>query len=156
MFERILVPLDGSHLAEAALPATCEIAKRFGSRIILLQALPLEGVLPVAGAVAETQEEEMDLVRQRSELDEQASNEYLTHLVNEFAAEGIAAEAAECSGDPAEAILSYLEGAEISLLVISSHGRGGLGRLVFGSVADKLLRASRVPMLVIHSKPDGA
>ncbi len=156
MFERILVPLDGSHLAEAALAPAAEVAKRFDAKLYLLQVLPLEGAPQLEGWKAEIPEEEAELERKQSELYECAANEYLTHVINKLAAAGIAAEAVVTMGDAADAILDCLKREEISLLVISSHGRGGLGRLIFGSIAEKVLHGTRVSVLVVHATPDGA
>jgi nucleotide-binding universal stress UspA family protein len=149
MFERILVPLDGSHLAEAALPPALAIATQFRSKLVLLQVIPFD-------LVDATAEAESPVKMQAEDLERRGANEYLTHLVNELASSHVAAEAKVIEAAPAEAILDCVKTEDIGLIVMSTHGRGGLGRLVFGSVADQLLRRSRVPVLVIRPAPDGA
>jgi nucleotide-binding universal stress UspA family protein len=145
MFELILVPLDGSHLAEAALGPAVAIAAQFRSKVLLVQVMPFD----VMGAVAEA---DLSAESETQVIEERAARDYLTHLVYDLAARGIAAEARVIEGDPAAVILNVLEAEDVALLVMSTHGRGGLARVVMGSVADQVLRESRVPTLLINAR----
>jgi len=141
MYEKILVPLDGSALAERAIRHAQEIARGGRSEILLLQAVNLP--MPVVP--------EAILVPDGKWLDE-AKKEAARYL------EGIAAPLREAGmrvrtmvddRPPADAILHVATREEVDLIVMSTHGRGGLGRMLMGSVAESVSRAtSRTVMLV--------
>ena len=83
------------------------------------------------------------------EVDRKEADQYLTNVCSTLASEGIAVSIATAQGEPAGAIVSYAKAADISLIVMSTHGRGGLSRPAFGSVAEKVVRNSSIPVLVI-------
>ena len=156
-FAHVVVPLDGSVLAEQALPVAAELARRSGATLDLVR-------------VAETYRDELpdmppsvlispsyrSIVEQFAELEREAGA-YLDEAANRLAGEDVAATTEVLSGDPARLLLSYADRAHPDLIVMTSHGRGGLARWFFGSVADKLLTASRVPLLVVRARePDQA
>ena len=154
MYARILVPLDGSDLAERALPHAAEIAKNAGSEIILLQAVtPFASMLGQASAnEAAVTESLLTSTRQQHEGLMAIAREYLTKQATDLAAKGVKARAEVVEGSPANAILEYAQANEVGLIAMSTHGRSGLGRAVFGSVADAVLRNSGLPVLLIRSK----
>lgn len=167
MYERILVPLDGSELAEGALPHAREIAKQAGSEVVLLQAVtPFAAMLgqaaateaaafvgPSTAAVAPiVTEGATALARQQHEGIVSSAREYLGRWANELSKEGIKARAEIAEGAPAQVILDYAQANGVGLIAMSTHGRSGLGRAVFGSVADAVLRNSGLPLLLIRSK----
>ncbi len=161
MYELVLVPLDGSQMAEAALPDAQEIASRFQSKVVLFHAITprdqiVRETLPWGSLNPETEEVPVGLVKQRYEAERNAAETYLTSIMDRLAAEGIAVEAHLEEGRPADAILRYVEGAGVSLVVMSTHGRGGLGRMVFGSVADAVLRKSSTPILLVRALAEKA
>ena len=141
MYEKILVPLDGSALSEQAIRHAQEIARGTRSEILLLQAVNLP--LPVVP--------EAILIPDGKWLDE-AKKEAARYL------EGIAAPMREAGmrvrtllddRPPADAILHVARREEVDLIVMSTHGRGGLSRMLMGSVAEIVFRAtSRTVMLV--------
>ena len=128
MFEKILVSLDGSELAEAALPYGRELAECLGSEIHML------GVC--------------DLPR----LPERLLKAYVDDSASKFKRAGLRAKATVICGTPADVILEYAEKAGIDLIIMSTHGRSGLTRWVLGSVADKVLHSVTVPLFLINAK----
>jgi nucleotide-binding universal stress UspA family protein len=152
MYERILVPLDGSRLAEVALDHAAQIARRFESHLYLLRVVspfdtlssPGTGPLSPEGEEAPTR---IDLNRADAEV--KAANEYLNTLRDNLQADGIASTVMVLEGEAVPEILDYAESAGISLIVMSTHGRGGLKRSPFGSVAGSILQGSKIPLHVI-------
>ncbi len=146
MFKHILVPLDGSILAEKALPAALEVARRFDSKITLMrvaQTPVLPGVDGFAFAELEAtlrqqaREEAQDYLRaQAGSLRQQGYNVHY-HL--------------EVSQPVAETILNTADLLNVDAIVMSTHGWGGIRRWVYGSVADKVLRHAKVPVLLIRA-----
>ena len=114
MLQPILVPLDGSRLAEQALPYAQQLAEP-GCQLILL----------------EVGQDEDDLGLLERHADSCASLETAV-------------------GDPAEQILRVAKDLNVGLIVMTTHGRGALGRWAFGSVADAVTRTSPVPVFVVH------
>ena len=152
MYERILVPLDGSQVAEIALDHAAGIARLTKSSLALFQALaPLDLADNLAGAPLNAEEggRAINFDAERFEADKQRAEEYLRNLCGKLGEEGITAAAATAMGPPAELIVSYAREAAISLIVMSTHGHGGLSRPTFGSVAEKVLHNSPIPVLVI-------
>ena len=157
MYERILIPLDGSALAEGVLTYAGEVAEKFGSEVIIFQAIRPFGQVLAETAVpgdmvmsptaiqisADAAEDEVD--RERVE-----ALEYLDAVCRRFREQGVLARSQVVEGAAGAAILDYAKDAEVSLIAMSTHGRGGLKRLVFGSIADEVLRNAHVPLLLIH------
>lgn len=142
---RLLVPLDGSPLAEQALPYARAIATDT-TEIILLEVVPwAEEIRTVLGKVVATAAEVQEAYEAsaREEL-EAARKQWLGDRQN------VRIEVA--AGDPAEQILWVAERHAVDLIVMASHGRGALGRWAFGSVADRIARASTIPVMIIHPK----
>ncbi len=137
---KILVPLDGSALAEAALAKAVEIAKDSPkASLVLLRAA--EAPMLAGGDPVEAQ---VEVVRE--------AEEYLEHLAARLRAEGVAEVSTSVwYGPPAPAIVEAAEIAKADMIVMSTHGRSGLGRLFLGSVAESVLRATRTPILLLRS-----
>jgi nucleotide-binding universal stress UspA family protein len=141
MYGRLLVTLDGSALGEKAVPHAVALARAFGATLDLLRVVPL--ALPEgpsdAGAVSALAQE----------ADEAAG--YLGSLRGELAAAGLDCRTSVRSGDVADEILRHAEEIEADLIVMSTHGRSGLGRWVYGSVADRVLRQAETPVLLVRA-----
>jgi len=134
----ILVPLDGSTLAEAALPPAIDLARERGARLILLRATEAHG-----SPLADPAEAQVTAVR--------GAEAYLAGVRTRIhAAELPAVDTSVWYGPPADAIVEAARFRSVDLIVMSSHGRSGLGRLVLGSVAETVLRATAVPILLIR------
>lgn len=138
MYNRILVPLDGSDMAEGVLSQIEELASRNGTKVILLEVLSETGVLP------STAQREYNEARQ-----------YLEAIVHKLESQGIKAMATMCWGKPAEEIVDYARTHEVDLIAMSTHGRSGVSRWVFGSVAEKVLRSVFLPILNIREPIHG-
>ena len=147
MYEKILVPLDGSELAECSLEHVKKIASGEGApEVILLRVVELitpNEALPWVQAnytIAEVQ------TRRREQ-----AKEYLDLAVENLRKSGISAYGEAVEGRPAETIMEYARSHQIDLIVISSHGRSGIARWALGSVADRIIRHSSVPTLLISA-----
>jgi nucleotide-binding universal stress UspA family protein len=153
MYERILVPLGGSQVAEIALDHAAEIARMAKSNLVLFHVLaPLDPADSLTGEVPNPEEggpPSFNIDMERIEADKKFAEEYLRNLSGKVGEEQIRAMVATALGEPAEEIVSYATAADISLIVMSTHGRGGLSRPMFGSVAEKVLHNSPIPVLVI-------
>ncbi len=149
MFESILVSLDGSALAEQALAPAFTIAAQFGATVLLLRVVvPERPVLhqpplvpPPFGADAETL---------RSQVRE--AHDYLTRLELPLPRSGLLVHTRVLVGAPPASIVATATDSTIDLIVMSTHGRTGLTRLLYGSVAEAVLRGSPVPVLMIPNR----
>ena len=159
MFETIIVPLDGSELAEAALTPALELRERFGAHLLLLRSIESEAErlteAAVFGEAAVSAAVNVDVVDRMIEAERGEATAYLEAVKKRLGA-AVAAESEVRAGPAVEAIISLAAEREGALIVMSSHGRGGLGRLVFGSVADAVLRESHLPVLLIRPQAAGA
>jgi nucleotide-binding universal stress UspA family protein len=136
---KILVPLDGSMVAEAALPTACDFAERDGATISLLRAAE---AMTLPGA--DTVEAQVTAVRE--------AEEYLASVVRRLADKGIRrVETHVWYGPAAAAIVEAASAQKADLVVMCTHGRSGLGRLVLGSVAESVLRGTTTPILVVRA-----
>lgn len=157
-YERILVPLDGSPLAEAVLPHATAIAQKFNSELILLQVVPtftsrMRETAPTASAPAAS-ELSVDLARQLHSAERAAAKTYLEQAQQQLRTEGVLnARGLVEEGIPSRTILEVAKATDSNLIAMSTHGRTGIGRAVFGSVSDAVLRASTVPVLLV--RPEG-
>jgi nucleotide-binding universal stress UspA family protein len=134
---RVLVPLDGSALAEAAVSvAVGLLGDRPVSTLVLIRAV--DPRLPGADAV----EAQRDIVR--------AAEQYLAQVAARLERPGVTVKTAVWYGPPAASIVAAADAAGADMIVMTTHGRGGLGRLVLGSVAEAVLRATRRPLLLVR------
>jgi nucleotide-binding universal stress UspA family protein len=151
-FKYILVPLDGSPLAERALPATIALAQKFRSQIILLRVLDI----PVSTSPTSHPEVTIGWVREARQQAHQEAESYLTAVQGELDRQGIKTRILLRDTAPAQDILDVADAEDIDLIIMSSHGRGGLACWTFGSVAEKVARHSPCPVLLIRQKPETA
>lgn len=136
----VLVPLDGSTLAEQALPVGAALAARAGGTLHLVRAA--EPVTQVAPEVAREAAREAGAEVRR----------YLETIGRTTAAgHPGAVVTAELRGRPSDAVRRYADRQEVDLIVMTTRGRGGLARWWLGSVADELLRRSGTPLLLLHA-----
>ncbi len=148
MFQKILVCLDGSKLAEQILPYAAEQAARFGGSLVLFQVVSLASIPTPTGIesvpVAVPNDQLADA--------EAAARDYLNGLALPLRDKGMKVQCVTMVGHPADSIVSYAEENRFDLVAIATHGRSGLKRLVFGSVADYVIRKSGLPILLIKPK----
>jgi nucleotide-binding universal stress UspA family protein len=147
----ILVPLDGSPLSERALPAAMALAKAFESQIILLTALEVS--FPT---VATYDFDVSARILEAYEHMHEEAERYLAAKEGELREKGFNVRAQLSEASPADSIIDAAIAEEVDLIVMSSHGRGGLARWTFGSVADKVVRHSPCPVMLMRKKPESA
>ena len=137
--DKILVPLDGSMLAEAALSTALDLAGKDGATLGLLRAAEastLPGIDAVRAQITAIREAE----------------EYLAAVAKRLADKGIGrVETHVWYGPAAAAIVEAAAAQKADLIVMCTHGRSGLGRLVLGSVTESVLRGTTVPILVVRA-----
>jgi nucleotide-binding universal stress UspA family protein len=151
MFKHLLVPLDGSKSAEMALPMAKSLSGQFNSHITLLQVV----ALPYAvGFGHESSGTFSDLNSLNQEMKREATS-YMEAKRQALHQAGIQVDVQIVMGkSAAEAILTAVDELEADTIVMSTHGRSGLMRWVFGSVADKVLRHARVPTMLVRVPAD--
>jgi nucleotide-binding universal stress UspA family protein len=146
---KILVPLDGSPLAERALEPALSLAKAVDSDVILLRVVTGRDVVPEAltptGDNLDPEANELTA----SERDE--AEAYLQSIFRDRPNQHLFFDVQTTTGDIAEAIVAYVEKHHVDLIVMSSHGRSGLGRWLHGSVAEKVLRGADCATMIIRS-----
>ena len=130
MIHHVLVPLDGSQLAETALPIARQVVKTNG-RITLVTAVEDDSAPESALSRAE---------------------DYMEHTASDLKLRGYEVEIEIINGQPAEVIIQLAEKYRVDMVIMSTHGRSGLRRVLFGSITLKVLEESLVPVLVVPSR----
>jgi nucleotide-binding universal stress UspA family protein len=148
--KKILLPLDGSSVAEQAIPHAEALAQVLGADLVLFQAF--EPVRPVAieGGVAMSPA----MIKEEEEAKRGAALAYLDSVGNAFREQGLSTSSVVALGSPADKIIDYADASDIDLIAMSTHGRSGIGRWVFGSVTDKVLHAGDKPVLAVRASKE--
>ena len=141
MYKNVLVPLDGSSLAEKILPQVTELAGLTGAEVSLLRV-----VLAHTFPGADPTDAQVEVVRE--------AEEYLAGVAEQL--KGLQVSTHVRYGHDADEILNHAERDEIDLIAMSTHGRTGVGRFIMGSVADRVLRHSSKPVLLMRAKQESA
>jgi nucleotide-binding universal stress UspA family protein len=149
MKDQILVPLDGSELAESILPNALSVAHITGSSLVLLHAMPslsvaetMTGMFPVTPSVWESWEEEAKLAQ-----------DYVVSIAKRLTKTGLTVQTEVVEGEAAKVIVNYAKDhPSVRMIAMATHGRSGLGRLILGSVADRVLHTSPAPVLLVRTK----
>jgi len=150
MYRKILVPLDGSALSELALPHAEELARQFNSEIILIRvcqsvATPLE-LYPTLTGIPYDYYTELQVQMEKE------TRDYLIDLQKKLQLAGIKCRHLALEGFVPDAILEVATREAVDLIVMSTHGRSGLSRWVYGSVAAKILQAAPCPIFLVRAK----
>jgi nucleotide-binding universal stress UspA family protein len=154
MFERVLVPLDGSKVGEAALPVIEQLVAKLAAGTQV--EVTLFGVITIlrhwvvvgeASAPVSYTEEELELIKQRV-------TDYLTKTGESLKKWGVTIKTMVSSGNAADEILKAADEIKADLIAMSTHGRSGLRRLAFGSITDKVLHGASIPVLMVRA-PEG-
>jgi nucleotide-binding universal stress UspA family protein len=147
MYKHIMVPLDGSQLAECVLPHV--IALVTGCAIPRVTLVRVVTPLTVYGAElnGSLSPEVMTKVESESLA---VARTYLDKKAEQLKNSGIQADANVMFGNVLEALTDYVERNAVDLIVIATHGRSGISRWVWGSVADRILRSAKVPVLMVR------
>lgn len=154
MYRKILVPLDGSELAEKVLPHVEAIALGTGAEIVLLR-------VPIYPYVAPSPSAEMggwympEFSAEMTEDVQKEVAEYLDKVKDQLSTHGLKVSTAVKDGLASRAIIDYARAEGVDLIAMTTHGRTGLSRVVFGSVAEEVLRGADKPMLLVRPHSPG-
>jgi nucleotide-binding universal stress UspA family protein len=143
MYKTILAPLDGSKRAEAILPHVEEAARRYNAKVIFMQVIE-QTMLFVDPQIILVEKEQFEEVAKQAEA-------YLEGLRGEFRKKGIEVRTLTARGPTVKAIINAAEHENADLIAIASHGRTGLSRVFYGSVAAGILHRIDRPLLLIRS-----
>ena len=141
----VIVPLDGSLLAESVLPYVKDMAKAFSLSVTLVRAIPTVTALYAGPEYVLLP---VDIITELKD----AAILYLDNVAQSLRGEGLSCTTEVVEGDAASAITQFAMKLQNSLVAISSHGRSGIARVFMGSVADRLIRSSGDPVLVIRPR----
>ena len=154
MFSRVLVPLDGSKVGESAIPVILQLVDKLAKgakvEVILIGVVTLLRhwvVVGEASAPVSYTEEELRLIKQNVD-------SYLVKTGEPLKKRGITMRTMVSTGNAADEIIEAAKDTKADLIAMSTHGRSGLRRLAFGSVTDKVLHRSHVPVLMVRA-PEG-
>jgi nucleotide-binding universal stress UspA family protein len=142
MYKKILVPLDGSELSESVLDHVIAIATGCQvPKVVLVRVRE-----PLDDNVRKTLDPEIAVELDQAYHDEAAS--YLESVAKTLKQKDISLKYRVLEGDPAKEIIEYSKDNNVDLIIMSTHGRSGVSRVVFGSVADKVIRQAEIPVLI--------
>jgi nucleotide-binding universal stress UspA family protein len=145
-FKRILVPLDGSALSESALPLALGLAQKFESHILLLRVVDMPHEVTLSSPV--------DWRIQAGQQARQVAESYLKVRKDGLEREGFDVRILVHDVSPADSIIETAQNLAVDVIVMATHGRGGVARWAVGSVADKVMRHGPCPVLLVRQKPD--
>lgn len=147
MYKKILVPLDGSNLAECVLPHVESLAGGCGVEEVIFLRVTEPFHLPSAGDVYL----DPGTINRIDADDKAAAESYLGQLVKRTRYDGVSIKTEVITGKPAESIADYTMKNSIDLIAIATHGRSGISRWAWGSVADRILRSACVAVLMVRA-----
>lgn len=166
MFKRILVPLDGSELAKAILPYVEELGQRCAGEVILLQVAEMPsgrvggvfrpGLLGDSPTRWPETSQQLETARHPIYKDQEMAaikaelQRSLMEVAGSLQDKGIEVQVEVAFGPPAATIIEFAEQHEVDLIALVSHGHSGLTRWIFGSVAEKVLRGTSLPTLLVR------
>jgi nucleotide-binding universal stress UspA family protein len=146
VYKKILVPLDGSELAECVLPHVESIAGGCGATdVVFLRVLDTYVPSATYATINES------LIKEIEAGNEKGARDYLDGVVRRVKLDSIKVKAELIKGRPAESIAEYATANDIDLITIATHGRSGVSRWAWGSVADRILRSVCVPVMMVRA-----
>lgn len=142
MYKRVLVPLDGSHLAEGILPFILQIAGPLELEVVLVRVVRPVGPQPIEGT-------------RRFLFDDMAARlkearEYLAPVPATLRRQGVRVTTDARYGEPVPELMAAARESGADLIAMTTHGRSGFGRLLFGSIAEAVLRQAEIPVLMVR------
>ena len=154
MYEKILVPLDGSEVAEAALPNVADLALKMAPETVV--EVSLLQVITAINYNVLTESGSAQIPYTESELAQikQTALNYLEKVADGLRGQGIQVKTIATVGHAAEEIINAAHETDAHLIAMSTHGLSGLKRWALGSVTDKVLHESDIPMLIVRVKPE--
>jgi nucleotide-binding universal stress UspA family protein len=141
MYKQIVVPLDGSPLAEQALGHAVAQASKFGADLTLLKVLP-----PLPDVVFSAP----SAVMAAEKMSAQLAHDYLEDVADGIREQGVEVRIAEVEGEPYVEIIRFAEEKGADMIVLSTRGQSGFSRWLLGSVADRVVRGATVPVLLVQ------
>lgn len=148
----VLVPLDGSPLAEAALPLAVEIARATGATLGLVRVADVNPTSPLAGLAGPLVAPDDELFWEMTEQLRDEARAYLDSVVQGLRGSGVRVGWEVRLGRPADELIRAAQTTGADLIVMSTHGRGGVERWAFGSVTDEVLRSRATSVLVVPQR----
>ena len=145
MYQKILVPLDGSKRADKIIPHVEGLAKRYKAKVIFLQVIEYKTIPTAESAFISLSNQEFEEAKERTE-------KHLKGLQGEFREKNIESRTHVTYGPVVEGIINLAAQEGVDLIALASHGRGGLSRVFYGSVAAGLLHRVDRPLLIIRSR----
>ena len=148
MYKKIMVPLDGSKLSEQALShmKTISIGCNISEITLLMVVSPIDNSEVIANLGIER-------VQEIENQESKSAEDYITKVAESLKNDGVTAQTAVLKGNPAQKILEYIDENQIDLVVMSSHGHGrsGPSSWYLGNVADRIIKHSTVPVLIVRT-----
>ncbi|WP_299263465.1 universal stress protein [Halorientalis sp.] len=152
MYDDILVPTDGSKTARYAVDQAVDVASKYDATVHVLYVVDVDATSYSLGT------EQVERLRQGNLEDapeiKKSADEATGYVADAAAEHGLPVEEHMRIGEPARAIRKFVEDSDIDLVVMGSHGRSGLSRVILGSVTEKVLRRTRLPVLVVDVHGD--
>jgi nucleotide-binding universal stress UspA family protein len=152
MYEKILVPTDGSDTAENAVEHALDIAEKYGAEVHALYVVDVDSMSLSLGAeqvdrLQQGQFDEMEEVKSKAE-------EATRYVADAARVHGLEAVEHIAGGQPHRVVAEYADDHDIDLVVMGSHGRSGVKRALLGSVTERTLRSTDVPVLVVDVREE--
>lgn len=143
MYRRILLPLDGSSLAEQAIPHAIAQAQSFDAELIILQVVERfeDKAQKYSSSIELAEKDKLDFVK-----------ESLKKLAADVREQGVKVRTVALLGRPYVKIIEFAESEQVDLVVICSRGRSGFSRWLMGSVADRVIRGIKIPLLIVRAQ----
>ena len=155
MYKKIMVPLDGSKLAECVLPHVDAFVTGFKVETIIFVRVIEPAPARYTEISSTTNPHEYNNIRKEVEkIEEQrklSAKSYLNQVISRIKQNGINFKAYVLVGPVADKLVNYVDANEIDLVLIATHGRSGISRWVRGSIADRVLRSVRAPVLMVRA-----
>lgn len=155
MFKRILVPLDGSRYSGRAIKYAVDMAKHYSAEIILVHivkpATPMiaaNGIAPVENPVSTRIATQAALIEDKNNTSK--ARRYLSRKAREIKSQELGASYIVLVGEPGRSIMRFAKKEKIDLIIMTTHGKGGIKRAILGSVTDDVTRHSGTPILVVN------
>lgn len=142
----ILVALDGSHESEAVLPHVEELAPPVGAAVTLLQVVAPQHYTVVGESIAPVPYADQELATVKA-----GAERYLQYIATRLRDSGVSATSIIRIGSPPQEIIDYADEMKAGLVAMATHGRSGVSRWAFGSVADRVLHGGHAPLLLVRT-----
>ena len=143
LYEKILIATDGSEYTKNAVDYGIDLAKNTGAKLLTIYVVDTAAFASIPMDAA--WESMYELLKQEGDL-------AIKYVTQKAEAEGVEAEGNLIEGHPADEIIKYSENNSVSLIVMGTLGKSGLDRFLLGSVAEKVVRNSKIPVLVVHAE----